>query len=137
MAFQEAMRLYPPAWIITRKALEEDVITGYRVPANSLVVCSPFVTHRLPALWEDPEGYCPERFAPEAAAGRHRFAYYPFGGGPRLCIGNNFAMVEAGLVIASVAQRFRLHPVPNHPVVVEPGVTLRPRHGLMMTLEPV
>lgn len=133
--FEEALRLYPPAWIITRKALGDDEIGGYRIPAGALVVTSPYVTHRLPQFWDEPEAFRPERFLPEAAARRHRFAFYPFGGGPRLCIGNGFALVEAGLIIASVAQRYRLRPVPGHPVAVEPGVTLRPKHGLLMRLE--
>jgi cytochrome P450 len=135
MVFQEAMRLYPPAWIITRRALAEDEVCGYRIPAGALVVCSPYVTHRLPELWEEPEAFRPERFAAEAAAKRHRFAHYPFGGGPRQCIGNHFAQVEASLVIASVAQRYRVRPIAGHPVAVEPGVTLRPKHGLLMRLE--
>ena len=125
--FQEALRLYPPAWIITRKALADDTVCGYHVPAGALVVCSPYVTHRLVEVWDEPDVFRPERFSLEASAGRHRFAYYPFGGGPRLCIGNYFAQVEASLIIAAVAQRYRLRPVEGHPVVVEPGVTLRPR----------
>lgn len=133
--FEEALRLYPPAWIITRRALADDEVCGYRIPAGSLVVTSPYVTHHLPQYWDDPEAFRPERFLPEKAAERPRFAFYPFGGGPRLCIGNQFAMVEAGIIIASVAQRYRLRPVAGHPVEAEPGVTLRPRHGLLMTLE--
>ncbi len=129
------MRLYPPAWIITRKALADDEICGYRVPANALVVTSPYVTHRQAAVWREPETFDPDRFTEERVAGRPRFAFYPFGGGPRLCIGDQFAMTEARLIIASVAQRYRLRLVPGHPIVVEPGVTLRPKHGLMMKLE--
>ena len=108
MIFSEALRLYPPAWIITRKALEDDAIGGYRIPANSLVVTSPYATHRLESLWPQPDLFEPERFMVAATAARPRFAYYPFGGGPRLCIGNNFAQVEATMVIAMVAQRFTL-----------------------------
>jgi cytochrome P450 len=136
MVFQEAMRLYPPAWIISRKALDDDEIDGYRIPKDALVVTSPYVTQRMSDLWPEPERFRPERFSPEASAGRHRYAYYPFGGGPRLCIGNGFAMVEAALIIATVAQRFTLRNLTDHPVAVEPGVTLRPKHGLMMRLEP-
>ena len=133
--FEEALRLYPPAWIITRKALADDVILGCRVPANALVVTSPYVTHRQAAVWTDPEAFDPDRFTGERDADRPRFAYYPFGGGPRLCIGDQFAMTEAKLVIATVAQRCRLRPVPDHPIAVEPGVTLRPKHGLLMQIE--
>jgi cytochrome P450 len=112
------------------------VICGYRVPAGALVVTSPYVTHRLPEFWEEPDLFQPERFTPEQTATRPRFAYYPFGGGPRLCIGNQFALIEAQLIMATVAQRYRLRPLPGHPIEVEPGVTLRPKHGLMMRLEP-
>ena len=130
--FEEALRLYPPAWIITRKAMAADVLGGYHIPAGALVILSPYVTQRRPDLWENPEAFDPERFAPARAAGRPRFAYFPFGGGARLCIGNHFALIEAQLIIASVAQRFRLRLASGHPVEPEPSVTLRPRHGLLM-----
>jgi cytochrome P450 len=92
------------------------------------------VTQRHPGLWDDPERFDPERFAPERVAARPRFAYFPFGGGPRLCIGIGFAMTEAQLVLASVASRFRLEPVEGHEPRLEPLVTLRPRDGLAMRL---
>jgi len=130
--FEEALRLYPPAWIITRKAMAADVLGGYHIPAGALVILSPYVTQRRPELWENPEAFDPERFAPARAAGRPRFAYFPFGGGARLCIGNHFALIEAQLIIASVAQRFHLRLASGHPVEPEPSVTLRPRHGLLM-----
>jgi cytochrome P450 len=135
MVFQEAMRLYPPAWIISRKALDDDEIDGYRIPKGALVVTSPYVTQRMPDLWPEPETFRPERFSAEEAQGRHRYAYYPFGGGPRLCIGNGFAMVEAAIIIAAVAQRFTLKNASDQPAAVEPGVTLRPKHGLEMRIE--
>jgi cytochrome P450 len=132
MVFQEAMRLYPPAWIISRKAADDDEIDGYRVPKGALVVTSPYVTQRMADLWPEPERFRPERFSAEEAQGRPRYAYYPFGGGPRLCIGNGFAMVEAALIIATIAQRYTLKNASDHPIAVEPGVTLRPKHGLIM-----
>jgi cytochrome P450 len=132
MVFQEAMRLYPPAWIISRKAQDDDEIGGYHVPKGTLVVTSPYATHRMPELWPEPEAFCPERFSAEASAGRPRFSYYPFGGGPRLCIGSGFAMTEAVLIIATVAQRFTLRTLSDKPIAIEPGVTLRPKHGLAM-----
>ncbi len=135
MVFQEAMRLYPPAWIISRKAEDDDEIDGYTIPKGALVVTSPYVTQRMPDLWPEPEVFRPERFGPEEAAGRHRYAYYPFGGGPRLCIGNGFATTEAALIIATVAQRFSLRGLSDRPAPVEPGVTLRPKHGLEMRIE--
>ena len=97
---------------------------------------SQYLTHRHPDFWEEPESFIPERFAPEQAKERHRFAYFPFGGGPRLCIGNNFAMLEAQLLLATIAQQYELDLVPEHPVELEPLITLRPKHGIMMTLRP-
>lgn len=132
---KEAMRLYPPAWAIGRRSLTGDVLGGYAVPGGTDVLISAYVTHRHPELWEDPEGFDPDRFLPERSADRHRFAYLPFGGGPRQCIGNGFAMMEATLVLATVAQRYRLALVPGSEVALEPTVTLRPRHGLPMRLE--
>ena len=136
MVIQEAMRLYPPVWIIGRNAVKADQIDGYDIPADSSIMLSPYVTHRHTNFWDNPEGFDPERFNPERAKGRSYFAYFPFGGGPRLCIGNNFALMEAKLVLATVAQRYRLELVPGHPVEPEPLVTLRPKHGLLMTLHP-
>jgi cytochrome P450 len=133
---QEAMRLFPPAWVIERDALEADEVGGYQIPANSTVVLSQWATHRHPDFWENPEGFDPERFSPERSADRHRFAYFPFGGGPRLCVGNNFAMMEMTLILAAVAQRFELDLVPGHAVVMEPVITLRPRFGIVATLRP-
>jgi cytochrome P450 len=135
MAFEEALRLYPPAWIITRRALADDELGGYAIPAGALVVLSPYTAHRDPAFWQEPEHYDPERFSPERSAGRPRFAYFPFGGGPRLCIGNTFALLEAQVVLSQVASRYRLELVPGQSIEVEPGVTLRPKHGLRMVLK--
>ena len=132
MIIDEAMRLYPPAWFVSRRAKEDDEIGGYRIPAGSNVALSPWVTHRHPAFWPDPETFDPERFAPERAATRPRFAYFPFGGGPRLCIGNTFALTEAQLVLATVASRWRLDLPQGHAAEPEPLVTLRPRGGLPM-----
>jgi cytochrome P450 len=134
MVLDEVLRLYPPAWAIGRNTIGDDTIIDYHVPANSIVAMSAYVTHRLPQFWPNPEGFDPERFAPGAEEKRPRFAYFPFGGGPRLCIGNNFALMEAVLILAMVVQRFRLDLVPGHPIEPEPMVTLRPRHGVLVTL---
>jgi cytochrome P450 len=131
---QEVMRLYPPAWIFPRFADDEAVIGGHRVPAGSAVLLSPFVGHRDPAFWPDPEAFDPERFAPGPSAERPRYAYFPFGGGPRQCIGNFFAMMEAQLITVMMAQRLRPRLVPGHRVVVSSMSTLKPRHGMKMTL---
>jgi cytochrome P450 len=135
MVLEESMRLYPPGWGFERRAVADDEIGGYHIPADSLVLISPYVTHRHSAFWEDPERFDPERFTPEPLAGRPRYTYFPFGGGPRQCIGNEFAIVQCQLIIAMVAQTYRLRLVPGHPVEPEPSVTLRPRHGLLMTLQ--
>jgi cytochrome P450 len=137
MVFQEAMRLYPPIWIMERRAQADDAIAGYAIPAGSSVVVSPYVTHRLAEFWDNPEELDPERFAPQAVAARDPHCYLPFGMGQRLCIGNHFAMMEAQLIVAMVSQRFRLELVPGAAVEPKPGITLRPRHGLPMLLHPV
>ncbi|MBW4499156.1 MAG: cytochrome P450 [Scytonema hyalinum WJT4-NPBG1] len=130
----ESMRLYPPAWEIGRESIGSDKLDGYDIPANSTVILSSYVTHRHPDFWDNPEGFDPERFSPLGSAGRPQYAYFPFGGGPRTCIGNNFALMEAQLVIADVAQRYRLELVPGHLVEPQPMITLRPRNGIFMTL---
>jgi cytochrome P450 len=133
MVFEETLRLYPPAYSLGREATGPDVIGGVAVPKGAVISIYPYVTHRNPALWPDPERFDPERFAPERMAGRHRFAYLPFGGGPRICIGQGFAMTEAMLIIASVAQRFRFVLAPGHTVRPIGLLTLRPRDGVWVT----
>ncbi len=136
MVIEEAMRLYPPAWILTgRETIAEDQIAGYTIPARSTVFISPYVIHRDPRFWPDPERFDPGRFAPEAAAARPRFAYLPFGGGPRKCIGADFALTEAQLILAAVAQRYCLRLQPGWTVKPDPIFTLRVRGGLPMHLE--
>lgn len=137
MVIEESMRLYPPAWAISRNAIQDDEIGGYHVPARTTVVMSTFITQRHPMFWEEPDRFDPERFTPERSRERPIFAYFPFGGGPRICIGNNFAMLEAQLVLATVAQRYSLRLAPGHPVELEPLITLRPRHGIRVTAHPV
>jgi len=136
MVIEEAMRLYPPAHTVSRTAIGEDRIGGVRVPPGAAITISAYLTHRNPNLWPNPERFAPERFAPEAVAQRHRFAYLPFGGGPRICIGNGLAMVEAKAIVATIAQRYRVRLAPGH--VVEPIglVTLRAKNGVRVTLEP-
>ena len=132
MVLQESMRLFPPVWGLSRLVAQEDEIGGYRISKGSRVVVSQYVTHRHPDFWDNPETFDPERFTPERSAGRPRYAYFPFSGGPRQCIGNNFAMMEAVLVIATIARRYRLTLAPGHPVEPEPSFTLRSRHGMRM-----
>jgi cytochrome P450 len=130
--FHEALRLYPPIWVMERRALREDEIGGYTIPAASSVVICPYVTHRHPGLWENPDGFDPDRFLPER--GFPHAAYLPFGLGQRLCIGNHFAMMEAVLILAMVLQRFRLELAPGAVVEPKPSITLRTRHGVLMTV---
>jgi cytochrome P450 len=132
---EESLRLYPPAWGFSRRALSDDEIGGYRVPRGALVFVIPFVIHRRPKLWPDPDRFDPDRFAPEHVAVRPRFAYLPFSGGPRGCIGNQFAMVEASLIVAAIAQRYRIVLVPGQTIRPEPLITLRPKPGIYVTLE--
>jgi cytochrome P450 len=128
---QETLRVYPPSWDLERDAVDDDEIGGFRIPAGSMVFISPFVTHRHPDFWDDPEVFDPTRFLPgEDGHRRPRPAYLPFGVGPRHCIGHAFATLEATLVLATVARRFRLDLVPGHPVVPDANVTLRPRYGV-------
>jgi cytochrome P450 len=134
MVIEEVLRLYPPAWVFGRKAIDADEIAGYVIPANSMIVLSPYMTHRHPAFWEDAEAFDPERFAPEREASRPHYAYFPFGGGPRVCIGNNFALMETQLVLATIAQHYRLRLLSGHPVEPEALFSLRPRFGLLVTL---
>lgn len=134
MVIDETLRLYPPAWIFGRQSTVDDELRGYHIPAGAPLVISPYVTHRHPDFWETPGRFEPERFTPERIAQRPRFAYFPFGGGPRICIGNQFALMEAHLLLATLASRYRLRLVRDHPVVPEPTVTLRPKYGMRMLL---
>ncbi len=129
---KESIRLYPPVWTIGRAASDDDVIDGVPVKAGDAVFLAPYVTHRHPAFWENPEGFDPDRFLPEVAQRRPRFAYFPFGGGPRQCIGDAFALMEAQIVVAAVLRRVRLSLAPWHKVEMEPLITLRPKGGLPM-----
>ncbi len=137
MVVDEAMRLYPPVWITNRQALGEDELCGYHVPPGQIVMVCPYVLHRHPDYWERPEEFDPERFAPGRSEVRPRFAYFPFGGGPRQCIGRDMALVEAQLILATVLRRYRLRLADDRPVEPFPAVTLRPKGGLPMIAEPV
>ena len=128
--FEETLRLYPPAWLFVRQALAEDQVGPYRLPKDALVMVSPYAIHRIPEFWPDPERFDPDRFLPERVQARPRLTYLPFGGGQRLCIGNNLAMMEAVVIMSSVLQRYRLEVVPGQTIEPEPLITLRPRHGI-------
>lgn len=132
---KESMRLYPPAWGMGRVAVRNCVIGGYEVPAGANVVTCQWVMHRNPRYFPNPETFDPDRWSPEMARSLPKFAYFPFGGGPRLCIGAGFATMEAALLLATMAQRFRLRLAPGYPVKPVPSITLRPRDGMRMTLQ--
>jgi cytochrome P450 len=139
-AVAESMRLYPPAWVVGRRMLETATLSGWTVPAGSIVAASQWVTHRDARWWTDPLAFRPERWLTGdgrfdlAAPGQPRGAYFPFGGGRRVCVGESFAWTESVLVLATLARDWAPALVPGHPVAVRPAVTLRPLHGLRMTL---
>jgi cytochrome P450 len=134
---QEVLRLYPAAYLFAREAVTEDVIDGYPIPPKTLIFITPFITHRDARYWPDPERFDPDRFTPERVSSRPRHIYYPFGEGPHVCIGNNFALMEMQLILAIALQRFRLRLVPNHPIALKPEATLRPKYGMKMNVEKV
>ncbi|MGE5245164.1 MAG: cytochrome P450 [Betaproteobacteria bacterium] len=131
----EAMRLYPPAWMIGRRAIAEQPLDGYVAPPRSIVFMSQWVVHRDRRWFEEPERFAPDRWTPAFRTSLPKFAYFPFGGGPRQCIGEPFAWMELVLLVSTIARRWRLRPVPGHPVVPQPLVTLRAKHGLQVTAE--
>ena len=135
MILAESMRLYPPAWAIGRLALKDHELGEYTIPAKSLVLLSPYVTHRDARFFQEPERFDPERWTQEERARQPQFAYFPFGGGPRRCVGESFAWMEGILLIATLAQNWRMRLAPNHRVEPFAVITLRAKHGMRMTLE--
>ena len=134
LILNESLRLFPPAWIIGRRAIADDMIGGYRVPAGTVIAICIYTLHRHPAFWEDPERFDPERFTQERSANRPRYVYIPFSAGPRMCIGSNFALLEASLILACIAQQFELHLQAGTEVQPQPLFVLRPNRDLMMSL---
>ena len=132
---QETMRLYPPAWIIGREAREDDELDEYFIPRGAQVYICPYIIHRHPTLWEQPERFWPDRFDDESAKERHKFAFFPFGGGPRYCIGNHFAMMEMLLALSLIIQKFDIKPGTDQEVSAEPLITLRPLGGVTLRLK--
>jgi cytochrome P450 len=130
--FDETLRLYPPAWGQPRESVEEDEIGGYRIPAGKIVMVSQWVTHRRPDLWERPDHFVPERFVGAGPGTFPPFAYYPFGGGARQCIGSHFALMEAQVILATLAQRFDVELEPGQTVLPDATFTLRPKQGIRM-----
>jgi cytochrome P450 len=131
MVIEESMRLYPPAHTMAREPIAPDYILGHRIPAGALVLIVPWLLHRKASLWDQPHRFNPDRFTTEPP----RFTYIPFGAGQRICIGATFAMTEAILILAIVAQRYRLRLKAGHPIEPQGLITLRPRYGMPMTVE--
>ena len=131
---EESLQLYPPVFALIRDAHEDDEIGGYHIPARSTVILSPYVTQRHPGVWPDPATFDPDRFLPDRSAGRSRFAWFPFLGGAHQCIGQEFAMMEAVLVVAMLAQSYRFRLGPGAAVEPGPVLSLRPRFGMSMTI---
>jgi cytochrome P450 len=136
MVIDESMRLYPPVHTITREAIADDTLAGRHLRKGSTVLIAPWVLHRHLKLWQNPARFDPERFTPQQAAVRPRFSFLPFGGGRRICIGAAFATAEATLLLATIAQRYRLRVAAGHPVEPQGLITLRARHGMKMVLTP-
>ena len=135
--YQETLRLYPPAWGIPRYTEKETSLGDYHIPARSVLLLSPYLTHRDPRFWERPEVFDPDRFLPERFEPLPRFAYYPFGGGPRLCIGNAFALMMGQLIVAMTLQAFRVRILPDQEILSRSAVMLVPRNGIKAELERV
>jgi cytochrome P450 len=137
MVRDESMRLYPPVWLTERKSIDEDVLCGYRIPAGITMAITQYVTHRHPEFWDDPDAFRPERFSPECSRGRHEYAFFPFSGGGRQCLGKSLALLEIQIILAMLLQRYRYDLKPGSPVVKEPELSLRQKGGLWMHLKPM
>ena len=135
MVFEETLRLFPPVHTFNRVALADDEIDGRKIRAGTIVVISPYLIHRNPKLWENPHRFDPDRFAPDLRSARNQYSYIPFGAGPRICIGRSLAIIEARLILATLAQTYCLKLVPGHPVEAQARITLRPRHGISFLVE--
>ncbi|MFT4980273.1 MAG: cytochrome P450 [Bacteroidia bacterium] len=134
MVIDETLRLYPPAWVIGRRALEEDQIGGYRIPKHTNCLLPVYYVHRDPKYWDEPLKFKPERFNAENSKGRHKFVYFPFGGGPRLCIGNNFALMEMQLIVPMLVRALGLKKAANFEFKKEPLITMRPSPHMKMII---
>jgi cytochrome P450 len=130
----EVMRLYPPAWAVSREVVQECEIGGRRIPPGTIVLVCQWAMHRDPRYYDEPDSFNPDRWANDFARRLPKYAYFPFGGGPRVCIGNTFAMMEMTLLLAAIAPQFRFRLVPNQTIKLQPAITLRPEQGIRMTI---
>lgn len=135
MVFSESLRLYPPAWTVVRRAIQDYQVDGYVVPSGADIYMSQYVVHHDPRFFSNPFRFDPERWNPDPASSLPQFAYFPFGGGPRLCIGESFAWMEGIMLIAAIASRWKMHLVPGQNVVPKPLITIRPKGGMKMIME--
>jgi len=135
MVIAESMRLYPPAWAMGRYARGDFHLGDYFLPARTTVLISQFVTHRDPRFFPDPLRFDPGHFTPQAKSERTKFTYFPFGAGVRQCIGESFALMESVLLLATLAQKWKLTDLPDHRVEPQPLITLRPKNGMLMRVE--
>jgi cytochrome P450 len=135
-SIDESLRLYPPAWVVSRKSVEPDVLGGYPIPAGATIITSPYLLHRDGKVWSHPLTFDPSRFLPDAPRPVDRTSYLPFGAGPRLCIGRDLALLEAPLVIAGLARHVEVWPVSAAEPSLDFGVTLRPKGGLRAVVQP-
>jgi cytochrome P450 len=133
--FSESLRLYPPAWTMGRRVLQDLPAGSYVIPAGSSALLSQYVIHHDPRWYPDPWRFDPDRWTPEAVAARPKHSFFPFGAGPRMCIGEDFAWMEGMLVLATIARHWRFRLVPGHPIGLSPRITLRPKYGMRMSLE--
>ena len=133
MVLAESMRLYPPAWAVSRLAMDDVDLGGWHVPKDSVAVASQYLMHRDPRFWQEPDRFDPLRFAPDARLARPKFAYFPFGAGPRICIGEGFAWMEGVLLLATLAQRWSMELI-SRDVKPQASITLRPRGGIKVRL---
>ena len=131
---QESMRIYPPAWLFGRRAVEDDIICGFEIKKGEYTFISPYLTHRHPEFWEEPEKFQPERFDSETVNKHPKFTYLPFGGGPRQCIGNNFALMEMQILLALIIQKYNFELLDESHIKLDPVITLRPLNGLYLKL---
>ena len=132
--YAESLRLYPPAWGQPRQAIEDDVINGYKIPKGAVLAVSQWNTHRDPKYWSEPLRFDPDRFLPENSVARPKYAYFPFGGGRRLCIGQQLALLEGPLLLTSLVQRYHFEGVAKEGAAADPTFTLRPKKALKMKL---
>jgi cytochrome P450 len=133
--FTESLRLYPPAWAIGREAIDNVIVGNYSIPRSSVIVMSQYIIHRDPRFFGEPNKFIPERWTSEMKSNLHKFAYFPFGGGSRICMGEPLAWMEGMLLLVTILRHWKMDLLPEHPIKLSPLITLRPKYGMKMILE--